>query len=102
MLLLTFWGVSGLPIGMLHLVGLLLGAAICVDYGVFFVENCCDSRERTFQAITVSAITTVSAFACLGVAENPALNALAWTVAPSVLLGYLLCPIMLGQLNDID
>ena len=102
MLLLTFWGVSGLPIGILHLVGLLLGAAICVDYGVFFVENCCDSRERTFQAITVSAITTVSAFACLGVAENPALNALAWTVAPSVLLGYLLCPIMLGQLNDID
>lgn len=55
---------------------------VCVDYGVFFLENHGDNRVRTYQAITVSAITTAAAFASLGVAENPSLHALAWTVAP--------------------
>jgi predicted exporter len=97
MLLLGLWGLSGATMGMLHLIGLLLSAAVCVDYGVFFLENSSAGRKRTFQAITVSAITTAAAFASLGVAENPALHALAWTVAPGVLAGFLLCPIMLGQ-----
>ncbi|MEN8204910.1 MAG: MMPL family transporter, partial [Pseudomonadota bacterium] len=38
MLLLGLWGLSGAPMGMLHLIGLLLTAAVCVDYGVFFLE----------------------------------------------------------------
>ena len=97
MLLLGLWGLSGVPMGMLHLIGLLLTAAVCVDYGVFFLENRSGNRERTFQAITVSAITTAAAFASLGIAENPALHALAGTVAPGVLTGFLLCPIMLGN-----
>jgi len=100
MLLLGLWGLSGAPMSMLHLIGLLLSAAVCVDYGVFFLENSHDNRERTFQAITVSAITTAAAFASLGVAENPALHALAWTVAPGVLIGFILCPVMLGQLDS--
>jgi len=97
MLLLGLWGLSGAPMGMLHLIGLLLTAAVCVDYGVFFLENRGGNRQRTFQAITVSAITTAAAFASLGIAENPALHALAGTVAPGVLAGFLLCPVMLGQ-----
>ena len=97
MLLLGLWGLSGAPLGMLHLIGLLLTAAVCVDYGVFFLENRSGNRRRTFQAITVSAITTAAAFASLGIAENPALHALAGTVAPGVLVGFLLCPIMLGH-----
>jgi predicted exporter len=97
MLLLGLWGLSGAAMGMLHLIGLLLTAAVCVDYGVFFLENSCADRKRTFQAITVSAITTAAAFASLGAAENPALHALAGTVAPGVLAGFLLCPVMLGH-----
>jgi len=97
MLLLGLWGLSGAPMGILQLIGLLLTAAVCVDYGVFFLENRGGDRQRTFQAITVSAITTAAAFASLGVAENPALHALAGTVAPGVLAGFLLCPVMLGQ-----
>ena len=105
MLLLGLWGLSGAAMGMLHLIGLLLTAAVCVDYGVFFLENSSGNRVRTYQAITVSAITTAAAFASLGVAENPALHALAWTVAPGVLAGLLLCPVMLrhssrGATND--
>lgn len=97
MLLLGLWGLSGAAMGMLHLIGLLLTAAVCVDYGVFFLENRSGNRVLTLQAITVSAITTAAAFASLGVAENPALHALAWTVAPGVLAGFLFCPVMLGH-----
>ncbi|MCP4409481.1 MAG: MMPL family transporter [Gammaproteobacteria bacterium] len=100
MLLLGLWGLSGTPMGMLHLIGLLLTAAVCVDYGVFFMENRGGNRKRTFQAITVSAITTAAAFASLGIAENPALHALAWTVAPGVLAGFMLCPVMLGHTGN--
>ena len=100
MLLLGLWGLSGAPMGMLHLIGLLLTAAVCVDYGVFFLENRSGNRQRTFQAITVSAITTAAAFGSLGIAENPALHALAGTVAPGVLAGFLLCPIMLGNRDN--
>jgi predicted exporter len=97
MLLLGLWGLSGATMGMLHLIGLLLTAAVCVDYGVFYLENRSGNRKRTFQAITISAITTAAAFASLGAAENPALHALAGTVAPGVLAGFLLCPVMLGH-----
>jgi predicted exporter len=100
MLLLGLWGLSGAAMGMLHLIGLLLTAAVCVDYGVFFLENRSGNRRRTFQAITVSAITTAAAFASLGAAENPALHALAWMVAPGVLAGFLLCPVMLGNTGN--
>jgi predicted exporter len=100
MILLGMWGLSGATMGMLHLIGLLLTAAVCVDYGVFFLENRSGNRNRTFQAITVSAITTAAAFASLGAAGNPALHALAWTVAPGVLVGFLLCPLMLGHTGN--
>ncbi|MEE9494099.1 MAG: MMPL family transporter [Gammaproteobacteria bacterium] len=99
LLLLGAWGLSGASMGMLHLIGLLLTAAVCVDYGIFFMENKSDNTARTFQAITVSALTTSVAFACLGAAENPAMHALAWTVAPGVLAGFLLCPLMLRNNN---
>jgi predicted exporter len=97
LILLGIWGLSGSPMGMLHLIGLLLTAAVCVDYGIFFMENKSDNASLTFQAITVSALTTSVAFACLGAAENPALHALAWTVAPGVLAGFLLCPLVLRK-----
>ncbi len=95
LLLVGGWGLAGRPLGMLHLIGLLLTAAVCVDYGVFFLENTGRDRLRTFQAITLSAVTTSVSFACLGIAENPALHALAWTVSPGVLAGFLLCPVLL-------
>jgi len=49
----------------------------------------------TYQAIVVSALTTILAFSCLGLAENPALQTLAWTIAPGVFLGFFLCPLLI-------
>ena len=94
------WGISGHSMNMLHLVGLLLTAAICVDYGILFFENRGDNRSLNFQAIAASALTSAAAFACLGVAQNPALLALAWTVAPGIVVGFLLCPAILSPMNN--
>ena len=91
------WGLAGVPLGMLHLVGLLLAAAICVDYGIFFAENRSGDRRLTFRAITVSALTSAVSFGALAAAANPALHALAGTVAPGVLLGFLFCPVLLRE-----
>ena len=94
-IVLACWGISGQPLGMLHLVGMLLAVAICVDYGIFFIENRAQDRGLTYQAIVVSAMTTMMAFSCLGLAENPALQTLAWTIAPGVFLGFFLCPLLI-------
>ncbi len=90
------WGLSGQPLGMLNLVGMLLAVAICVDYGIFFIENRACNMGLTYQAIVVSAVTTMAAFSCLGLAENPALQTLAWTIAPGVFLGFFLCPLLIS------
>jgi len=89
------WGLSGLSLSMLHLIGMLLAVAICVDYGIFFIENRANNIQITYQAIVASALTTISAFSCLGLAENPALQALAWTISPGVFLGFILCPFLI-------
>ncbi|MDQ6993883.1 MAG: MMPL family transporter [Mariprofundus sp.] len=89
------WGISGLPFGMLHLLGMLLSVAICVDYGIFFIENRALDMKVTYQAIVLSALTTIIAFTSLGAAENPALQTLAWTIAPGVFFGFLLCPLLI-------
>ncbi len=91
------WGVFGETMGMLHLIGLLLVVAICVDYGIFFYENRAGNQALTFQAIVISSMTTAAAFFSLGFAENPALQALAWSVAPGVVIGFLLCPLLIRQ-----
>jgi len=92
----AMWGIAGVAMGMLHLIGLLLAIAICVDYAIFFHENRAGNQGVTFQAISVSSMTTIVAFFSLGFADTPALQAMAWTVAPAVLIGFSLCPLMVN------
>ena len=87
------------PINVMHMLGLLLVAALSVDYAIFYFENRSGHRENTFQAVTMSALTTVVSFACLSAAQNPALQALAYTVAPGVVTGYLLVAILVKPDN---
>jgi len=96
-LVVACWVLFGYPLSILHLLGLLLAVAICVDYGIFFYENRSGDISVTYQAIVMSALTTIAAFFCLALAENPALQVLAWTIAPGVLLGFLLCPVLIQK-----
>ncbi len=89
------WGLVGAEIGILHLIGLLLAVAVCVDYGIFFLENRAGRLEQTYRAIAISALTSTAAFGSLGIADTPALQALAGTVAPGILLGFLFCPLLI-------
>lgn len=91
------WVLLAYPLSILHLLGLLLMVAICVDYGIFFYENRSGNMRVTYQAIVMSSLTTMVAFFSLALAENPALQVLAWTVAPGVVLGFLLCPVLIQK-----
>ncbi|MCE3269964.1 MAG: hypothetical protein K0S57_361 [Ramlibacter sp.] len=91
-LVLAGLALSGAALGVLHLVGLLLVAAIGSNYALFFDYL----RERghagtdTLASLMLANITTVVSFALLATAKVPALSAVGITVAPGALLSLLL------------
>jgi len=89
------------PVSFFHLIAAMLAVAICVDYGIFYFERRAGDAGDTFRAMGASMMTTVVAFAALGLADNPALKALSVAVAGGVLVGFLLCPVILpdGRLD---
>ncbi len=93
--ILGFWSFSGVSISFLHLVGFLLGVAICVDYGIFYQENRGGDITLTYQAMGASMLTSALAFGCLIVSQSTSLKILASVVVLGVLLGFLLCPIII-------
>ena len=93
--ILGFWSFTGASISFLHLVGFLLGVAICVDYGIFYQENRGGDLNLTYQAMAASMLTSIVAFGSLIVSESTSLRILASVVVLGVLLGFLLCPIII-------
>ncbi len=93
--ILGFWSFSGVSISFLHLVGFLLGVAICVDYGIFYQENRGGDISLTYQAMAASMLTSALAFGSLIVSQSTSLKILASVVVFGVLLGFLLCPIII-------
>ena len=93
--ILGFWSFSGVSISFLHLVGFLLGVAICVDYGIFYQENRGGDITLTYQAMGASMLTSALAFGCLIVSESTSLKILASVVVLGVFIGFLLCPIII-------
>ncbi|KAF3981387.1 MAG: MMPL family transporter [Methylococcales symbiont of Hymedesmia sp. n. MRB-2018] len=98
--ILGFWSFSGVSISFLHLVGFLLGVAICVDYGIFYQENRGGDISLTYQAMGASMLTSALAFGCLIVSESTSLKILASVVVLGVLIGFLLCPIIIKENNN--
>lgn len=93
--ILSAWSLSGESLSFLHLVGFLLAIAICVDYGIFFLENPSGDHKITYHAIMASMLTSAVAFSCLGLAESNMLKILSATVASGVIVGFLVCPIFI-------
>ena len=83
---------AGVALGVLHLIGLLLVAAIGSNYALFFdhlrLEG--DTGADTLASLLMANVTTVVSFALLATAQVPALAAVGWTVAPGALLSLLL------------
>ncbi|MDD5033349.1 MAG: hypothetical protein PHE55_01210, partial [Methylococcaceae bacterium] len=91
------WALLGEEVSFLHVIGLLLSISLCVDYGIFFMDNRGQDADITYHAIASSTLTTVASFGALGLAKTPTLPILAVSVSLGVSLGFLLCPLLISS-----
>jgi len=92
--LLTLGGMAALqvPLGILHLVGLLLIVAVGSNYALFFDQLKVTGRadEDTLASLMLANLTTVVSFGLIAMSDIPALSAIGRVVAPGALLALLL------------
>lgn len=92
--LLTLGGMAVLhvPLGILHLVGLLLIVAVGSNYALFFDQLQATGRadEDTLASLMLANLTTVVSFGLIAISDIPALSAIGRVVAPGALLALLL------------
>ena len=89
------WALMGEEVSFLHVIGLLLSISLCVDYGIFFMDNRGQDAGITYHAIASSTLTTLASFGALALAKTPTLPILAISVTLGVTLGFLLCPLLI-------
>ncbi len=80
----------GVEMNLFHLVALVLGAGLGLDYALFF-EHAGDDREeqlRTLHAVIVCSLTTLLVFVLLALSSIPVLRAIGSTVALGVLANF--------------
>ena len=92
--LLTLGGLALLqvPMGILHLVGLLLVVAVGSNYALFFdmLQRGGEANDDTLASLLLANITTVLGFGLIAVSDIQALSAIGAVVAPGALLALLL------------
>jgi len=93
------WALIGEEVSFLHVIGLLLAISLCVDYGIFFVENRAQDSAVAYHAIAASTLTTLVSFGALGLGKTPTLPILALSVSLGVGVGFLLCPLLIAKPN---
>ncbi len=89
------WALIGEEVSFLHVIGLLLSVSLCIDYGIFFIENRGKDADVTYHALATSTLTTLASFGALGLGKTPTLPILALSVSLGVTLGFLLCPLLI-------
>jgi predicted exporter len=85
---------SGSPINLLHLLGLLLVLSFGVDYGIFLLETRAhpESMAAALLSIAIACTSTCLAFGLLAASSFPALRALGTTTGLGVLSSLILAP----------
>lgn len=91
------WALMGEEVSFLHVIGLLLSVSLCVDYGIFFIDNRGKDADVTYHAIASSTLTTIASFGAMGFGKTPTLPILALSVSLGVTLGFLLCPLLIQK-----
>lgn len=94
------WALLGEELSFVHVIGLLLSISLCVDYGIFFIENRGRDSNVTYHAIAASTLTTLASFGALGLGKTPTLPILAMSVSLGVTLGFLLCPLLIPKTSQ--
>ncbi|PKD40894.1 hypothetical protein CWO84_08475 [Methylomonas sp. Kb3] len=91
------WALMGEEVSFLHVIGLLLSVSLCLDYGIFFIDNRGQDADVTYHAIASSTLTTIASFGAMGLGKTPTLPILALSVSLGVSLGFLLCPLLIQK-----
>jgi predicted exporter len=88
---------AGSPIGLLHMLGLLLVLSIGVDYGIFLLESRAhaDGAAGAPLSIVLACASTSLGFGLLAASSFPALRALGATIGLGVLACLVLAPTVL-------
>lgn len=94
------WALIKEEVSFLHIIGLLLSVSLCVDYGIFFMDNRGRDSDITYHALASSTLTTLASFGALGLGKTPTLPILALSVSLGVTLGFLLCPLLIQKGAD--
>jgi predicted exporter len=87
---------SGVPLNLFHLVALILGAGLGLDYALFFEHAADDAFEqgRTLHAVLICSISTLLVFALLGISSLPVLRAIGVTVSLAVICNFVLALVL--------
>jgi len=93
----AIWALIKEEVSFLHIIGLLLSVSLCVDYGIFFMDNRGRDSDITYHALASSTLTTLASFGALGLGKTPTLPILALSVSLGVTLGFLLCPLLIQK-----
>ena len=92
--LLTMAGfaLAGVPLGILHLVGLLLVVAVGSNYSLFidWLRHQPSADDDTLASLLLANITIVLSFGLIALSQIPALSAIGRVVAPGALLALLM------------
>jgi predicted exporter len=91
---LALLSLSGTPVNLLHLLGLLLVLSFGVDYGVFLLETRAhsESTAAALLSIGIACVSTCLAFGLLAASSFPGLRALGTTTGLGVLWSLILAP----------
>jgi predicted exporter len=87
---------TGTPLSIFHLVGLLLVVAVGSNYSLFFDRQAAGAadRERTLVSLVFANVTTVIGFGLLSFSQVPVLRAIGFTVAIGAVLSLVFAAIL--------
>jgi predicted exporter len=92
------FALAGVPLTILHLIGMLLIVAVGSNYALFFDRSAADpdpsGQSRMLASLLVANVSTVMGFAVLAGSSVPVLSALGRTVAPGTLLALWLAALL--------
>jgi predicted exporter len=92
---------AGKTLTLLHLVGLLLAAAVGSNYALFFdrrnTELAASDDARTLASLLFANLTTVAGFGLLAISSVPILQAIGGTVGPGALLSLVFAAILMPR-----
>jgi predicted exporter len=95
---------TGHPLGILHVIGLLLIVAVGSNYALFFDRRASEAGEGslplTLASLMVANLATVLTFGVLAFSSVPVLSALGTTVAPGTLLALLFSAVLARPLAE--